>query len=130
MLAQHGFMHGNNRFLKWGCIRVEEIHLLVSGSPFFSRIHCDGPFLSLDLIHEVKALIKNGSFFRGQTVQKSDISDQDIRDHLVHIVGIVFAYISMTVVCQSQFIIFCSVDDLGLEGRVHISKAHGSGRAS
>ena len=67
----------------------------------------------------------------GECIYKNALeSDQDIRDHLVHIVGIVFAYISMTVVCQSQFIIFCSVDDLGLEGRVHISKAHGSGRAS
>ena len=123
-------MHGGHRLLEGGDVGVDEVDPLLVLGLFLGGFHSVGPGFPLGLVQDLEALVKNGALLLAQAVHKAQVADQDIGDHLVHGVGVVFAHVAVAVVGQGQLVVLCAVQHLGLQGGVHIAKAHGGGRAA
>lgn len=111
-------------------IRVEKLHFLLAGCLLAGGLYGLYPFSSLNVIDQPVSLLKDSLFLRTHALDKHIISDQNVRNHLMHVVGIIFADIPVAVIGKCHLIIFGSIDNIGLESRVHVTKTHGCGGAS
>ena len=109
-------------------VRIEKGHLLLLFRLLPGRLNSLPPLLLLHPLQLFKALLKYGSFLFCQALQEPIVPDQKIRDHLVHVIGVIPAYIPVAIVRQGHLIIFCPVDDAGLKGRINVPEAHGRRR--
>ncbi len=79
-------------------IRVKKSDLLLLAGPLLCLPDGFEPFFPFHLVYDLEALFKNFPFLLGKAFHKRVISNQDIRNHLMHIVRVVFAYVSVAVI--------------------------------
>ena len=88
------------------------------------------PGVLLDLLDDLEALIEDGALLVAEALQESIVRHQQVRHHLVHIVGVILADIAVAVVGQGQLVVLGTIQDAGLQGGVDITEAHGGGGAA
>ena len=123
-------MHRHADFLERLGVGIEELDTLLVLRLILCRFNSLGPFLPFHLIDQCKAFFKNCPVFLRHFIQECTVANQDIRYHLVHIIGIILADITMAIGGQCHFIVFRAVDNLGLQGGIYLAKAHRSSRAA
>ena len=123
-------MHGDTDLPEGFGIRIVEGDLLHLLGPLSGLFHRAAPVFPLHGVDQPEARFKDGNLLLRQPLQKCQIAQHDVRDHLMHIIGVVLAHVAMAVGGQSQFVVLRSVDDLGLQGGIDLAKSHRRGRAT
>ena len=123
-------MHGLEHFLEGRDVGVNEVYALLVRCVLLCFLNSGFPCLALGLVEDCKALVKDGALFLAQFFHKVQVADQDIWDHLVHVVGIVLAHVAVAVIGERQLVVLRAVQHLCLQCGVNVAEAHRGGRAA
>ena len=128
--CQHGIVQGGHSLLKWCSVRVNKVDVLLVLGLVLGLGHSVLPSVLLGALHDLEALFKDRALLVVELVQEGVVCNQQIRHHLVHIIGVILADIAVTVIGQSQLVVLGAVQNTGLQCGVHITEAHGGRRAA
>ena len=123
--CQHGIVQGSHSLLKRCSVRVNKVDVLLILGLIFRLSHSILPSILLGALHDLKALFKDRALLVAEFVQEGVVCHQQIRHHLVHIVGVILADITVTVIGQSQLVVLGTIQNTGLQRGVHIAEAWG-----
>lgn len=124
---QNLVVQGHNSLLEGSGVGVQEVDTLLIQSLLLGGLDGAGPLSTLNGVDDLEALVKDGALLGRQTLQEGPVAQDQVGDHLVHIVGVVLTNVAVTVGGQSQLVVLSAVDDLGLQSGVDIAEAHGGG---
>ena len=80
------------------------------------------PIFELCLCRKSCSFLKYFSVFLAHVIEELVVCNQNVRNHLMHRVAVVFCNLTMLIICQSKLIVLCSINNSLLNCCIYLSK--------
>ena len=105
-------------------VRVNEFNAHVILCNLLGFLYLSIPCFHLCICCLLCRIIEDLFLFIAQSVKELQVCDQNVRNDLVHCIGIILGNLTVFVLCQSQLIVLRSVDNSLLDCCVYFTETH------